>query len=91
MTHRPEQVAAVTTHRRRGGIRHSFRYGVDYVLIDPEVSVRTPLLFSRNRLNLASVHDRDHGGPAGRDAARVGCEGSWPIMALPTRAFASFC
>ena len=68
MTHRPEQVAAVTTHRRRGSIRHSFRYGVDYVLIDPEVSVRTPLLFSRNRFNLASVHDRDHGGPL-----RAGC------------------
>ena len=72
MTHRPEQVAAVTTHRRRGSIRHSFRYGVDYVLIDPEVSVRAPLLFSRNRLNLASVHDRDHGGPL-----RAGCGAGW--------------
>ncbi|MGL4308919.1 MAG: DUF1365 domain-containing protein [Paracoccaceae bacterium] len=63
MTHRAEQVAAVTTHARRGAIRHSFRYTVDYVLIDPEAAEFGPFLFSRNRLNLFSVHDRDHGGP----------------------------
>ncbi|MBK0329377.1 DUF1365 domain-containing protein [Rhodobacteraceae bacterium F11138] len=68
MTHMPEHIAAVTTHARRGEIRHRFRYGVDYVLIDPDVPASRPLLFSRNRFNLASVHDRDHGGPlkAGR-------------------------
>lgn len=68
MTDAPEYVAAVTTHTRRGAIRHGFRYGVDYVLIDPEARPRGPALFSRNRFNLASVHDSDHGGPlkAGR-------------------------
>ena len=40
-----------------------FRYSVDFVLIDPEARQRGPWLFSRNRFNLASVHDRDHGGP----------------------------
>ena len=68
MMHQPEHIAGVTTHTRRGQIRHGFRYGVDYVLIEPETQASGPLLFSRNRLNLASVHDRDHGGPpkAGR-------------------------
>lgn len=71
MTHWPEHIAGVTTHTRRGEIRHRFRYGVDYVLIDPEVPVTHPRLFARNRFNLASVHDCDHGGPmkAGRGAA----------------------
>ncbi len=63
MTHGPEHIAGVTTHTRRGEIRHKFRYGVDYVLIDPDAPATRPRLFSRNRFNLASVHDRDHGGP----------------------------
>lgn len=63
MTHRPEHIAGLTSHARRGAIRHSFRHGVDYVLIDPDARACRPRLFSRNRFNLASVHDRDHGGP----------------------------
>ena len=71
MSHRPEHIVGVTTHARRGGIAHAFRYGVDYVLIDPEAAGSSPHLFSRNRFNLASVHDVDHGGPlaAGRGAS----------------------
>lgn len=71
MTHTPEHFAGVTTHARRGPIKNSFRYGVDFVLIDPETTSPGPALFSRNRFNLASVHDRHHGGPlaAGRGAA----------------------
>ncbi|NKB27061.1 MAG: DUF1365 family protein [Rhodobacteraceae bacterium] len=85
MTHRPVHIVGVTTHARAGVIRNSFRYGVDYVLIDPEVRTRGPWLFSRNRMNLFSVHDKDHGGPlkAGRGAdwarevlAERGLEGS---------------
>ena len=63
MTHWPELVNGVTTHSRRGAIRHGFRYGVDFVLLDTEAPDACPLLFSRNRFNLASVHDCDHGGP----------------------------
>ena len=63
MTFAPEHIAGVTTHTRRGAIRHGFRYGVDFVLIEPEASACGPWLFARNRFNLASVHDRDHGGP----------------------------
>ncbi|WP_417277935.1 DUF1365 domain-containing protein [Celeribacter sp.] len=59
----PHHIPAVTMHKRRGAVSHGFRYGVDYVLIEPEVDQPTPLLFSRNRFNLFSVHDIDHGGP----------------------------
>ena len=71
MNHAPEHVVAVTTHIRRGVTRHGFRYGVDYVLIDPEGRPAGPAFFSRNRFNIASVHDTDHGGPLrhGRGAA----------------------
>jgi DUF1365 family protein len=61
----PKAVRAQTTHVRRGGVDHSFTYGVDMVLIDPD-TVTGPLLFSRNRLNLTAVHDRDHGGKPGQ-------------------------
>ncbi len=64
MTKAPEHIPGVTTHARRGEIDNAFRYGVDFVLIDPETT-RGPALFSRNRFNLAGVHDRDHGGPLG--------------------------
>ena len=62
----PEHIAGHTTHARRGSIANAFRYGVDYVLIDPEVAQPAPALFSRGRFNLAAVHDRDHGGPIGQ-------------------------
>lgn len=71
MTRAPEHIAGVTTHTRRGAVRNAFRYGVDYVLIDPEASAPGPRLFSRNRFNLAAVHDRDHGGPVGRGRGAV--------------------
>ena len=75
----PEHVPAVTWHGRRGAVRHAFRYSVDYVLIDPEAR-RGPRLFSRNRMNLASVHDRDHGGAPGK-----GDGAAWAREALAAR------
>ena len=65
MTVWPDHIAGSTTHARRGGIGNSFTYGVDYVLIDPEVK-NGPRLFSRNRFNLTAVNDKDHGGPVGQ-------------------------
>lgn len=69
MTRPPEHIRASVSHTRRGALSHAFRYSVDYVLIDPDAR-SGPLLFSRNRFNLASVHDKDHGGApkAGRGA-----------------------
>jgi len=64
VTHAPEHIPCATTHIRRGSIGNRFRYGVDYVLIDPTYR-GGPWLFSRNRRNVAAVRDRDHGGPLG--------------------------
>ncbi|MFE3836535.1 DUF1365 domain-containing protein [Pseudogemmobacter sonorensis] len=58
-------LAATVSHARRGRIRHSFRYGTDYLLLSPDHAAGPPL-FSRNRFNLLAVHDRDHGGPRGQ-------------------------
>jgi uncharacterized protein len=52
-------------HGRRGAQANRFTYGVDYLLIDPEARSGLPWLFSRNRANLASLHDADHGGARG--------------------------
>ncbi|MDO6479468.1 DUF1365 domain-containing protein [Shimia thalassica] len=64
MTFWPEHIAGTTTHIRKGAVGHRFTYGIDYVLIDP-TERQGPALFSRNRFNLASVHDRNHGGTRG--------------------------
>lgn len=60
---RPEHIAGHTSHARRGSIKNAFRYGVDFALIDLDApATKLPALLSRNRFNLASIHDRDHGG-----------------------------
>ncbi|MDB5664799.1 DUF1365 domain-containing protein [Cypionkella sp.] len=56
-----EHVAGSTFHGRRGAVANRFNYRVDYVLLNPEDS-HGPRLFSRNRRNLTSVFDSDHGG-----------------------------
>ncbi len=64
-----DHIAGETFHGRKGAVANSFRYGVDYLLLDPETATPRPF-FSRNRWNLLSVHDCDHGGApkAGRGA-----------------------
>lgn len=59
---RIEHIAGHTWHGRKGGIENAFRYGVDYVLLDAEHPQTAPALFGRNRGNLTSVWDSDHGG-----------------------------
>lgn len=61
-----------TFHGRKGAVRNSFRYSVNYVLLNPETADGLAL-FSRNRRNLTSLHDIDHGGmpKAGRGVAWV--------------------
>lgn len=63
---RVEHIEGSTFHGRRGAVENAFRYSIDYVLLDPEAAVSAPALFSRNRANLASVRDSDHGGPPHR-------------------------
>ncbi|WP_439153778.1 DUF1365 domain-containing protein [Yoonia sp.] len=73
MTATIDHIAGETYHGRRGGVKNTFRYSIDYVLLDAEAVPDTPALFARNRGNLMSLHDRDHGGPpkAGTGAAWV--------------------
>lgn len=64
---RVDHVRGQTYHARHGGPVNAFRYGIDYVLLeDAEAPVAGPWLFSRNRGNVASVQDRDHGGAPGK-------------------------
>jgi len=73
VTSRVDHIAGQTYHGRRGGTKNAFRYSIDYVLLDAEAEVETPRLFSRNKGNLTSLQDRDHGGPPhhGRGAVWV--------------------
>lgn len=59
-------IAGLTYHGRKGAVENAFRYGVDYVLFDPSADLRLPKLFSRNKANLVSLHDSDHGGEPGQ-------------------------
>ena len=67
-----DYIAGTTFHGRRGAVANRFSYRVDYLLLNPETA-RGPALFSRNRGNLTSLHDCDHGGPPkqGRGVAWV--------------------
>ncbi len=73
MTQALEHIRGETFHGRKGAVSNSFRYGIDYVLLDAEAKVRTPWLFRRNRAGLVALQDRDHGGipGQGRGAAWV--------------------
>jgi uncharacterized protein len=55
-----------TFHGRKGPVRNTFRYGVDYVWA--EDGATGPRLFGRNRPGLMSLWDRDHGGAPGKGA-----------------------
>ena len=61
-----------TFHGRKGAVQNRFRYTVDYLMLDPDHAAG-PSLFSRNKANLTSMHDVDHGGApgAGRGTAWV--------------------
>jgi DUF1365 family protein len=61
-----EHIAGRTFHGRRGQVDNRFTYGVDYVCLDPEATVRAPWLFRRNARGPVSVHDADHGGAPGQ-------------------------
>lgn len=60
-----QRIRAETFHGRKGPVKNAFRYSVDYILADPD-RAQAPRLFSRNRGNLMSLHDSDHGGAPGQ-------------------------
>jgi len=58
-----DHIAGYTWHGRKGEISNAFRYNVDFVMLNAEVSVAQSWAFGRNRFGLFSLRDRDHGGP----------------------------
>ena len=62
---RVEHIRGETFHGRKGAVQNAFRYGVDYLLLDPD-RAKGPRLFSRNARNLVSLHDADYGGAPGQ-------------------------
>ena len=87
MTGGIDHIAGHTWHGRKGGIENAFRYGVDYLLLDAEApQPATPRLFSRNRGNLMSLWDRDHGGAPGDGRGAAWVRDVLAEHALPTPA-----
>jgi DUF1365 family protein len=60
-----DHIRGETFHGRKGAVTNSFRYGVDYILLDP-ATAKGPSLFSVNGRNVTSLHDIDHGGQPGQ-------------------------
>ena len=60
-----DHIRGETFHGRKGAVKNTFRYGVDYLLLDP-ATANGPSLFSVNGRNVTSLHDTDHGGQPGQ-------------------------
>ncbi|SEK78775.1 hypothetical protein SAMN05443999_102263 [Roseovarius azorensis] len=81
-----DHIAGHTWHGRKGAVENAFRYGIDYVLLDAEAAVEAPWIFGRNRMGLASVRDRDHGGPPGQGRGAAWVREVLAANALPAPA-----
>lgn len=81
---RIDHIAGYTWHGRKGGIENAFRYSVDYVLLDAEKPAQAPAFFGRNKGNLVSLWDADHGG-----APKQGRGAMWVREVLAANAVAS--
>lgn len=78
-----QRIRAETFHGRKGPVRNAFRYTVDYILLDPE-KAQGPRLFARNRGNLMSLQDIDHGGAPGQGRGAVWAREVLSAHDLPT-------
>lgn len=66
-----DHIVGHTYHGRKGNTGNAFRYSIDYVMVDAEAKPKTPWLFSRNKGNVASLLDSDHGGAPGQGRGAV--------------------
>ena len=80
-----DHVSGTTFHGRKGAVENRFRYTVDYVLLTPDTA-KGPLLFSRNRANLAGLHNSDHGGAPGQGTGTAWVRQVLEAHDLPTPA-----
>ena len=62
MTARIDHIKGETFHGRKGAIENAFKYGVDYLMLEPDRAHRGSVFFRRNGRALTSLHDVDHGG-----------------------------
>lgn len=71
--HTVDHIIGMTFHGRKGSVQNSFRYSIDYVLLDAEKPTSSPSLFTRNGRGVTALNDTDHGGlpKHGRGAAWV--------------------
>lgn len=70
MTHASALYFGSVFHRRLGAVQHRFRYRLFWLFVDLDELHelgRRLRLFSHNRFNLFSLHDRDHGDGSSRD------------------------
>ncbi|MGR3712357.1 MAG: DUF1365 domain-containing protein [Shimia sp.] len=82
----PDHIRGVTTHARRGAIQNAFRYGVDFVMIDPD-SQTGPGLFSRSGKGLMSVTDITVGGPLGDGRGADWARDAFAARGLPADSY----
>ena len=80
----PQHLKGHTFHKRLGGTKNAFRYGVDYLLLEPDALTDTPRLFSHNRANLMALYDVDNGGQRG-----AGTGTTWVRETLRTEGMAA--
>ena len=89
-----DHIIGHTYHGRKGSNDNAFRYSIDYVMADAEAEPKTPWLFSRNKGNVASLLDKDHGGAPGEgrgaawarevlEAHQVRAKGRLMLLAQP--------
>lgn len=78
-----DHIRGQTYHGRKGEVANAFRYSVDYVMLDPDRATG-PALFSRNRANLTSLHDSDHGGAPGHGTGAAWLRDLLAERGLPT-------
>ena len=85
MTSRVDHIDGLTFHGRKGAVENAFRYSVDYILLDAEADLDAPLLFSRNKHALFSLHDSDHGG-----TPKDGTGAAWVLEILANEGLDTF-
>lgn len=61
-----DHIEGFTWHGRFGPIKNDFRYGIDYLLLDPEAPVPKHRFFNHNKRGLFALFDRDYGGMPGK-------------------------
>lgn len=79
-----DHIAGHTYHGRKGAVDNAFRYSVDYVLLDPETTAKTPFLFSLNAANVTSWRASDHGGAPGNGKGAAWLRSCFETMRVPS-------